>query len=73
MAASSTLGILHHAAQAGADQQQARLAKLFPAQGRFKICSRSAGVIRALPPQSTQTFCRNGKRLLRKRAGFSLP
>src|SRR5262245_45581090 len=29
---------------------------------RFRICSRLAGVMRALPPQSSQVFCRNGKR-----------
>src|SRR5262245_29187473 len=29
---------------------------------RFRICSRLAGVTRARPPQSSQVFCRNGKR-----------
>jgi len=29
---------------------------------RFRICSRLAGVMRALPPQLSQVFCRNGRR-----------
>jgi len=29
---------------------------------RFKICSGLASVMRALPPQSWQVFCLNGKR-----------